>query len=97
AAPEHLGAWLAAGGRDALAGQGEHDLAPLLAACLVAATLGESDGRHAALAVLITHQIGRRATRSLHVEPLVCDWITRPDRHADRGPWEQICRFDLAP
>jgi hypothetical protein len=92
-----LVAWLDAGGKDALRGQGEQDLAPLLAACLVAAELGEADTRLAGLAVLIAHQIGRRAIRSLHVEPLVRGWITQPDRQAADGPWQQIRRFGLAP
>ena len=83
-------------GRDALAGSGEYDLAPLLAACLVAAELGEADARQAGFAVLLAHQIGRRAIRSLHVEPLVSQWICRPERHGASGPWKQIRRFDLA-
>ncbi len=95
--PGVLARWLAAGGREALAGRADQHLAPLLAACQVAAELGESDARAATLAVLIAHQIGRRAIRSLHVEPLVTHWLAQPERQTEPGLWAQIKRLELAP
>jgi hypothetical protein len=55
----------------------EIELVPMLAACLLLAQRGErSDDRVAkACAVLLAHQAGLRAARSLHVEVIIRHWL----------------------
>ncbi|WP_406486012.1 hypothetical protein [Streptomyces phaeochromogenes] len=55
------------------------ELTEVLAATLLLERHGRSSPLHARAAVLLAHQVGLRATRSLHVEPLVRSWAS-PDR-----------------
>ncbi|WP_239336585.1 hypothetical protein [Frankia sp. CiP3] len=63
----------------------ELELAPALTACLVMAELGGTDSLLARGAVLFTQQIGRRAVRSLHVEPIVRHWLPTARRQSPPG------------
>lgn len=69
--------WLTVHGADAfgLRQEVELELAPSLAACLLMAHTGVEDQLLARGAVLLAHQIGLRASRSLHVEPVVRTWM----------------------
>ena len=74
-----LNRWLDAYGEAAfnLSPAAEVELVPVLAACLLLAGRGERrDDRTAkACAVLLEHQAGRRAARSLHVELITRHWL----------------------
>jgi hypothetical protein len=73
-----LSRWLASYGEVAfnLRPSGEIELGPLLAACLLLARRGERDDRSAERgAVLLAHQTGLRAARSLHVELITRHWL----------------------
>ncbi|MGW5070173.1 hypothetical protein ACWEQJ_29435 [Streptomyces cyaneofuscatus] len=81
-----LRVWLDVYGSDAfsLRQESELGLAPALAACLLMAHLGNADPLPARGAVLLAHQIGLRAGRSLHVEPLTRLWISPDGTDTDR-------------
>jgi hypothetical protein len=74
-----LGQWLATCGEAAfnLLPSGEIELGPALAACLLLALRGADDEGSAAArgAVLLAHQTGLRAARSLHVELITRHWL----------------------
>jgi hypothetical protein len=84
--------WLAAYGRAALnfGGAVELDLGPLLAGAMVVDTLVAGDAGREPLAVLLLHQLGRRAAASLHTEQMATSWIGAPDRHRLGGAWERL-------
>ncbi|MEV5439031.1 hypothetical protein AB0K80_23900 [Streptomyces sp. NPDC052682] len=70
--------WVTTHGEDAfgLRQEAELGLAETLAACLLMRHVGEADPLLARGAVLLAHQTGLRAGRSLHVEPVVRLWAT---------------------
>ena len=72
----------------------ETDLAPALAACILMDQLGRSigDPQRAREAVRYLNEVGRLATRSMHVESLADDWLGQPDRWSSRGQWERLRR-----
>lgn len=78
--------WLGLHGRDGfnLNHRVEMELAPLLAACFLLAQRGDSDTTRARGAVLLAHQIGLRAGRSLHVELIIRHWL--PQGRPGGGP-----------
>ncbi|MBH0775009.1 hypothetical protein [Nocardia bovistercoris] len=88
-------AWLRDGGDQVVAGRGECELLPLLTACIVTAAVGDAHADIAGLSVLMAHQLGRRAARSIHIEPLVSEWLTRRDRHDADGPWRRMAQLKL--
>jgi hypothetical protein len=78
--------WLSHRGDEALGLTRESDLelAPAVAACLLMAHCGKEDQVFARGAVLLAHQLGLRAGRSLHVEPLARTWAGTA--RSDTGP-----------
>lgn len=92
-----LSGWLRAGGLQVVRGRGEYDLAPFLAACLVCVAAGQGDQRLARYAVFLTHQLGRRAQRSMHVETLVEKWLLQEGLHRRAGGWQRVrqLRFEV--
>ncbi|MEU6402803.1 hypothetical protein [Streptomyces sp. NPDC046985] len=69
--------WLRAHGEAAfhLGGHHEAELTELVAAAVVMESVGRTDPLYARGAVLLAHQTGLRAIRSLHVEPLARAWV----------------------
>ncbi|MFE0677783.1 hypothetical protein [Streptomyces sp. NPDC058867] len=62
--------------QEAFAGHLDLELTEVLAVTLLLERHGRSSPLHARGAVLLAHQLGLRATRSLHVEPLVRSWAS---------------------
>ncbi|GIG00147.1 hypothetical protein [Catellatospora citrea] len=80
----------------ALAGAGELDLTEHLAAIVVLATTGRTNPAAARLSVFAAHQLGRRALRSLHVEPLLDQWLRPAEELPRTGIWARVRALPLA-
>jgi hypothetical protein len=91
-----LAAWLAKYGAaavDKFDTDQEIDLGGLLSVILAAHESGAAPLRR--LAVWITWRTGVAAMRSLHVEPLVVQWLAKPDRLGNRR-WQRLVEVSRA-
>ena len=58
--------------------------------------LAAAPGRHRAAAVALLHQVGWRATASLHTEAFVREWVKHTDRHTRSGMWMRLRELPLS-
>ncbi|MGE7384318.1 hypothetical protein ACQKM2_02275 [Streptomyces sp. NPDC004126] len=73
------------------------DLAPSLAACRIGALVPQGVSRLPnGWQAFLLGRVGDRAVSSLHTEPLVTEWLTRPERHVLDGEWRRLRSVYLA-
>ncbi|MFF7971155.1 hypothetical protein [Streptomyces sp. NPDC007905] len=66
----------------------EVDLLPLLGATLLAAAKGTADPDEAKFAVDLAYNIGERALRAVHIDPMLRPWLG--DGRRTDGPWSRL-------
>ncbi|MEU0672168.1 hypothetical protein ABZ330_04640 [Streptomyces sp. NPDC006172] len=75
------------------------DLAPALAACSLSTRVPRrAFGLRWGWQTYLLGRLGDRAVSSLHVEALVTEWLTRPERHrATGGDWRRLRSVEILP
>ncbi|RZU18008.1 hypothetical protein [Streptomyces sp. BK239] len=75
------------------------DLAPALAACSLGTRIPQQAfGLSWGWQAYLLSRLGDRAVSSLHVEALVTEWLTRPERHrATGGDWRRLRSVEIRP
>ncbi|WP_026923524.1 hypothetical protein [Glycomyces arizonensis] len=92
--PALLREWMREHGRASfdLKATAEPDLAPMLAAVLVCDAAEAEDQSLTGTAVLMAYFLGVAATRALHTEPIVTEWLASPGGvlEGPRGLWQRL-------
>ncbi|MFJ9740655.1 hypothetical protein [Streptomyces sp. NPDC101166] len=75
------------------------DLAPALAVCSLSTRVPQrAFGLRWGWQTYLLGRLGDRAVSSLHVEALVTEWLTRPERHrATGGDWRRLRSVEILP